>query len=97
MPEETFEPEEMFELDEVREGQRSCPVCGGRMMMERKHSVTIEVCREHGIWLDKGELPAIIMAVRGRRQRHRRRALQDAKRKGKVSGAFFGWWSLLWD
>ena len=97
MPEETFESEETFELDEVHEGQRSCPVCGGRMVMERKHNVTIEACSEHGIWLDKGELPAIIMAVRGRRQRQRRRALRHAKRSGKMAGAFFGWWSLLWD
>jgi Zn-finger nucleic acid-binding protein len=88
--------EELF-LDEAREGERPCPVCGERMNIEVKYNVHIDVCAHHGIWLDKGELPAITMALRERGRRRTRQKVRDAKRSGKMQGAFFGFWSLLAD
>ncbi|MHC4225572.1 MAG: TFIIB-type zinc ribbon-containing protein [Planctomycetota bacterium] len=88
---------EKFYLDEVREGERPCPVCGERMTVEVKYDVHLDVCADHGIWLDKGELPAITMAVRDKGRRRRRQQVRDAKRSGKMQGAFFGFWSLLMD
>ena len=88
----------------IRSG-RACPVCGQEMTVEHEENICIDVCGEHGIWLDKGELPAIVAAIqrredrKGRRkQRVRRdRELREARRKGKLQGAFFGFWSLLFD
>ncbi|MCB9682348.1 MAG: zf-TFIIB domain-containing protein [Alphaproteobacteria bacterium] len=37
----------------------SCPVCGKQMEIVKHHDVHIDWCREHGIWLDDGELEAI--------------------------------------
>ena len=88
---------EDFYLDEVREGDRMCPVCGGRMNVEVKHDVHIDVCADHGIWLDKGELPAITRVVRDNSRRRASQRVREAKRKGKMQGAFFGFWSLLLD
>jgi Zn-finger nucleic acid-binding protein len=46
---------------------RPCPVC--RAMMNRKNfgrvsGVVVDVCREHGIWFDLGELPRVMAFVR---------------------------------
>jgi Zn-finger nucleic acid-binding protein len=84
-------------IDETEEGDRPCPVCGKRMHIERKSGVSIDTCRDHGIWLDKGELEKITAAIRRRGIRSRRDAVKRAKKDGKVQGAFFGWWSLLFD
>jgi len=43
----------------VPEGERPCPVCRQRMATEEHYGVTADVCAEHGIWLDVGELLAI--------------------------------------
>jgi Zn-finger nucleic acid-binding protein len=94
---ENQEPQEASWIDEIAEGHRACPVCGDRMHIERKKNVSIDVCPEHGIWLDKGELESIISAINSRARRGRRDAVRRAKRDGKVQGAFWGWWSLLGD
>ena len=67
------------------------PICGTIMALESRFNVIVDVCREHGIWLDKGELPRIIDRI----QCHQRVAIRKARRDGKVSGALWGWWSLL--
>ena len=84
-------------IDESIEGKRPCPVCGNRMHIEKKNRISIDVCPDHGIWLDEGELEAIVTAVRSRGKRRQRSAVRDARRKGKMQGAFWGWWSLLSD
>ena len=33
-----------------------CPVCGTDMRAETRGDVTIDVCAEHGVWLDRAEL-----------------------------------------
>jgi hypothetical protein len=37
-----------------------CPVCGDTMEFQQKEGVSIDVCLEHGIWLDAGEIDAIV-------------------------------------
>ena len=83
--------------DEVREGSRPCPVCGAIMDIQVKRKTKIDVCLEHGIWLDKGELDEILKLVRSSMGRSRRSALRRARKDGAVKGALFGWWALLGD
>lgn len=77
------------------EATRSCPVCSKEMRQDQKESVTIDVCEEHGIWLDKGELPTIISKIRLRQFRINRATTDKARKEGKMSGAMWGWWSLF--
>ena len=44
----------------VAEGQRPCPICGQKMTSDKKQGILVDVCHEHGVWLDKGELMAVI-------------------------------------
>lgn len=47
---------------EANEGVRACPACGVEMdkrVFAYESGVPIDVCREHGIWLDDGELHRI--------------------------------------
>ncbi len=39
---------------------RNCPVCHEPMAQHRRELITVDVCEAHGIWLDKGELEAIL-------------------------------------
>lgn len=76
---------------------RPCPICAEPLEHESFKGVPIEVCLEHGIWLDNGELE-MILAKRERTLRARaRRQANQAHRDGKVSGMLFGWWSLFVD
>jgi len=52
------------------EGERPCPVCGWPMDTARVYGVSIDFCPQHGVWTDKGELPAI---------RHRIQATQEVR------------------
>ena len=78
-------------------GQRPCPICGQCMRLEAHGSVNVDVCPAHGLWLDNGELGAILSRNTTTRTVSVRRRIQQPKRDGKVSGALFGVWSLLWD
>jgi Zn-finger nucleic acid-binding protein len=91
------EPQEADWIDEIAEGHRACPVCGAIMHIERKNKVSIDVCPEHGLWLDKGELDRILRIKGARSRRRNARAMRRAKHDGKVQGALWGWWSLLGD
>lgn len=44
----------------VPEGQRSCPICDALMTSAHEKGVLIDICQEHGMWLDKDELRAIV-------------------------------------
>ena len=44
----------------VPEGQRRCPICEYRMTSAHEKGVRIDICDDHGMWLDKGELRAIV-------------------------------------
>ena len=41
-----------------------CPSCDSPMRLEFYHEVTIDWCPHHGVWLDNGELDAIINNLR---------------------------------
>jgi Zn-finger nucleic acid-binding protein len=41
-----------------------CPVCGKQMRIEQHHDVHIDWCKEHGVWLDNGELEAMLNNLR---------------------------------
>ncbi len=83
--------------DKVPAGQRPCPICGRHMRVEAHRSVSLDVCVEHGVWLDNGELNAILSQASRRRTAAVQSQIKEAKRSGKVSGALFGVWSLLFD
>ena len=44
----------------VPTGQRECPICKKVMVVEDLHGITLDVCRNHGVWLDSGELETIV-------------------------------------
>jgi Zn-finger nucleic acid-binding protein len=80
----------------VPEGERRCVICGGRMTQQIQEGVAVDVCEEHGIWLDKGELPRIISHIRERGHEVRRAAMwrtyEQGKKEGRVEGVWWGFW-----
>lgn len=98
---------EHSELDAVRpnelvvpSGERPCPICGDHMIVEQMSGVNIDVCAQHGVWLDRGELPRILNQSATTNSQMRRRhaeAIRTAKQDGKIGGMIFGAWSLLSD
>jgi Zn-finger nucleic acid-binding protein len=76
---------------------RLCPVCAAPLIHEERHRVPVDVCEEHGIWLDRGELQEIIQRDWVQHADLDEERLLIARREGKMSGALFGWLSLLWD
>ncbi|SRR5258706_12894762 len=89
------------EIDEKRSGTLPCPVCAVLMHVEVKQHVEVDVCAQHGVWLDKDELEGIAQAIRARTRTFeravRRVAVDKAKRSGRLAGTNFGFWSLLFD
>ena len=81
----------------VPPGQRPCPICGENMVVEFEHGVHVDVCNQHGIWLDRGELRSIASLIRSGERISRSRAVKEARRNGKLSGTVFGVWSLMFD
>jgi len=41
------------------EGTRPCPICGATMSTTQEFGVMFDVCVDHGVWLDRGELEAL--------------------------------------
>jgi Zn-finger nucleic acid-binding protein len=83
--------------ERVPAGQRECPICKQKMTVEDEYGVSIDVCPEHGAWLDRGELRAIIGRIRSGERISRQTMIRKAKKDGKISGVLFGVWSLLLD
>ena len=78
----------------------NCPACGEVMEVKKYKDVHIDVCQEHGVWLDRGQLEAIDARFRAKLKRKAKFAEESrkqAKRKGKLEGMVFRGWSLLWD
>ena len=63
-------PRAATNADLVPEGQRSCQICGARMQSVRRAGEVIDVCADHGVWLDRWELERLVGAhgVRARRR-----------------------------
>lgn len=75
------------ELAPVQHGLRPCPVCGISMEVETwkdlfkaTPDVTVDLCEEHGLWLDHGELEALL-----------ERAKTDARRTAQSSMSRARW------
>lgn len=41
-----------------------CPECGEEMEVSEHHGVHLDWCKEHGVWLDNGELEAMLNNLR---------------------------------
>lgn len=68
-----------------------CPKCDNEMkcvQVADSNQVEVDICNEHGIWLDKGELWDLIKT--DRRTRPRQAALKDAVGGQKKSQRLFG-------
>ena len=78
-------------------GGRRCPVCQAAMTIAKRGSIEIDVCEEHGVWLDQGELKAIAERMRQRDRANIRSQLDRSYRSGKVSGVLFGPLGFLFD
>jgi Zn-finger nucleic acid-binding protein len=69
------------------------------MLQEQMFSSEIDYCKDHGIWLDKGELRAIVQRAGMKTARITQRAMAahaaTAEEQGKLKGIFLGWWSLF--
>jgi Zn-finger nucleic acid-binding protein len=80
----------------VPEGERRCVICGSRMTRQFQEGVAVDVCEEHGIWLDKNQLPRIISRIRERGHEVRRAAMQrtyeEGKKEGREEAAWWGFW-----
>ena len=61
----------------VPEGQRQCPICHELMTSVHEKGVLIDLCEEHGMWLDKDELRAIV--------RRSQESETDAELKAKIA------------
>lgn len=81
----------------VPSGERLCPICQTAMAVEVTQGVNIDVCAQHGIWLDSGELPAMLSAARSSERVGVSQRVRQARQDGKVSGTLLGAWSFLLD
>jgi Zn-finger nucleic acid-binding protein len=71
------------------------------MTLTKVRHVEIDVCEDHGVWLDRGELEAIVRRVESHEAlRGRARAREESKRasyRGKVSGWLLGPLAFLFE
>lgn len=59
---DVFRREQFPRVDESR--RLDCPHCGREMRLEPYRNVFMDWCPEHGVWLDAGELDAILNNLR---------------------------------
>ncbi len=50
--------------DIVAPGERECPICKKKMLVHGREGMTVDTCSEHGVWLDSGQLEAIVSKIR---------------------------------
>ena len=81
----------------VPTGQRPCPICANTMDVETMSGIKIDVCGDHGVWLDRGELPNILSSVDASHRKSTVKAIRKAKEEGKKAQMVFGVWSFLFD
>ncbi len=70
----------------IAEGQRHCPICHQVMETARRSDDWIDVCAEHGVWLDRFELERMFM----RRARRAGRRTRVVAREARIDGFFWG-------
>ena len=81
----------------VPEGNRQCPICNETMSIETEYGIQIDVCVQHGVWLDKVELGKIKGEVLDTKSSSEQYLAEEARRDDKLRGIFFGWLSLSMD
>jgi Zn-finger nucleic acid-binding protein len=74
----------------VPEGERCCPICKERMETVQHETETIDVCQEHGVWLDRLELERLFLLRVRKRAGAMRRQANDARWEGRTEGFFWG-------
>ena len=76
---------------------RPCPVCASPLTVVRKGTLQLDVCDDHGIWLDKGELEELIRRGRLGEATRRHFAVERSKESARLSGWLLGPLSFLFD
>jgi Zn-finger nucleic acid-binding protein len=70
---------------------RRCPDCGtvmARQNFARRSGIILDVCRSHGVWFDRDELPAVLEFVRsGGLDAARRREVEAQKDEARAARA----------
>ncbi len=64
------------------------------MDLVKRDGVEVDICKEHGVWLDDGELQVVLSKAR-RRGRGTRGSVARARRRGVIKGLFWGVWAFL--
>ncbi|MFN0057653.1 MAG: zf-TFIIB domain-containing protein [Planctomycetota bacterium] len=82
--------------------RRLCPECQQAMSEETKFDFTVDICLDHGMWLDSGELEEIVRATRRKSHRVWRKQvgrLMKANEQlhsyygiGGVAALLYDWW-----
>ena len=96
MNEEVNSEVDDFEI-EICDGNVACPVCQEPMKVQKMYRVAVDVCDEHGVWLDKGELKEIKKSIKRSHRKSMKLTRDIAKKQGRREGVQWGWWSLFWD
>jgi Zn-finger nucleic acid-binding protein len=76
--------------DALAEGERPCPICGRAMTLQNDAGIAIDVCPRHGVWLDRGELKALLARPRRRTQGlvGRLRAIGDRHERHPLANSY---------
>lgn len=64
------------------------------MKLVKRDGVEVDLCADHGVWLDDGELKLLVRKAR-RSGRGPRGEVARARRRGVLRGLFWGVWALL--
>lgn len=81
----------------LRPSARCCPVCGNHLVLRILSGTEIDVCPDHGVWLDPGELQFLIRRQTKIRHSSEKERLRKARRDGKAEGCQWGLLAFLWD
>ena len=72
--------------DIVAPGERHCPICKKKMKVCCREALTVDTCPEHGVWLDSGELEAIVDRLRRGARINIEHAYKAGYKKGYAAG-----------
>lgn len=71
---------------------RKCPACRETMRLSYQLGVEVDVCQQHGVWFDRGELKAYVKAVRTRASVREKERWKKILHRGsyRAAGGFGG-------
>jgi Zn-finger nucleic acid-binding protein len=74
-----------------------CAICSGRLQPQTLEGIRFNVCADHGVWLDRGELSKLIktLKVRRRQKAAMRREIADVRATNESLAFFSGIWGLM--